>query len=296
MELWRSESASIAVQVQVCAPLGQLPAAAAVLERRLQRPHKWRSASASQRIMPARTSPALAVPSAVCKLPLRAWPCSRTRIAHCAIASDVTSPKAAGTCVRYRDKSCLDRRLAVTHLSSIVRWSGIDALVAKMQFTSASDAAIVGIYYGPSAICLGLPGGSLSREGSNRAYQLDVACVAASCARATSTSFDVLIKNVQGSGYSAHACPAGSYVQLGTVDGFPAGVRPSSGSLCALRCTRLPCARPLCCGCVQLDVADGFPAGVHLPDSLLTFLLCGAHHCAARLRCAGWHACCKLPA
>ena len=82
----------------------------------------------------------------------------------------------------------------------------------------------VGIYYGPQAICLGVPGGSLAREGTTRIYSTNVACVAAQC-KGSGDSLEVLIKDQDGDGYSAYDCPEGEFVELGSSEGFPSGVR-----------------------------------------------------------------------
>ena len=91
---------------------------------------------------------------------------------------------------------------------------------------SGSDPGMVGVHYGPSAICLGVPGGSLTRSSTPRVYSMSVACVAAEC-DATNSNLDILIVGADGSGYKAYACPEGGYLQLGESDGFPSGVRTS---------------------------------------------------------------------
>lgn len=93
----------------------------------------------------------------------------------------------------------------------------------------SADAADAGIYYGPSAICLGVPGGALTRGFAR--YSTSTICVAAECADG---GVVVLIRDATGSGAQRYPCPEGDFVDLGLSQAFAPGVR------CCLSLLSLP--------------------------------------------------------
>eukprot|EP00892_Ulva_mutabilis_P009928 jgi/Ulvmu1/7307/UM035_0096.1 len=89
-------------------------------------------------------------------------------------------------------------------------------MVTRMSGTSADN---VGVYYGPEAMCIGIPGGRLARAGWS--WSLTNACVASQCNEDGTLS--VLIKNLASNGFTTHACPEGENIDLSVVDGFQPG-------------------------------------------------------------------------
>lgn len=91
-------------------------------------------------------------------------------------------------------------------------------MLSRLSSTSATE---VGIYYGPQAICIGVPNGQLSR--GFRTWPIDDACVASRCEEDGSLS--VLIKEVSSDNFNPFPCPEGQVIELGVSDGFASDVR-----------------------------------------------------------------------
>jgi hypothetical protein len=91
-----------------------------------------------------------------------------------------------------------------------------------MQF-SGQDVTSIGIHYGPSSVCIGIPGGRLERVGTGRIFTLDITCMASTC---KSDGLYIVLKDVTGDKYSEFKCPAGGFVDLGASAGYPPGVCP----------------------------------------------------------------------
>ena len=91
----------------------------------------------------------------------------------------------------------------------------------RVQF-GADDVAEVGIHYGPSSICIGVPGGELRRIGRSSFYRAETACVASEC---RADGLYILIQDQGAETFSAFPCPAGGFAELGAEDGFMEGVR-----------------------------------------------------------------------
>jgi hypothetical protein len=127
------------------------------------------------------------------------------------------------------------------------------------QFEVA-DVSSIGVHYGPSSICIGVPGGTLTRNGADtkgRTWKANIACVASEC---HSDGVYLLIKDVSTANYTPHLCPDDGYLELGVDAGFPDGVRsqiclpiflsspftPATSSQCATgawRPRRMACPR-----------------------------------------------------
>jgi hypothetical protein len=91
----------------------------------------------------------------------------------------------------------------------------------QLQFSGA-DVTAVGIHYGPSSVCIGVPGGRLTRVGTGRIYTLDVTCMASTC---KPDGLYLLIKDLTGDEYTEYKCPPGGYVELVAAAGYEPGVR-----------------------------------------------------------------------
>jgi hypothetical protein len=90
---------------------------------------------------------------------------------------------------------------------------------------SSTSATQVGIYYGPDAMCIGVPSGRMSRfSGANlRTWSLDNACVAVQCKEDGKLS--VMIQKVTSSEWQEFDCPENGFVELGVGEGYSSDVR-----------------------------------------------------------------------
>lgn len=91
---------------------------------------------------------------------------------------------------------------------------------------SRPAAIAAGVHFGPSAICLGVPGGRFARRGVS-AWRLSETCFASRCADAETLL--VLIKDADGDGVKEYLCPEGEFLVLPVEDGFEEGVRARPG-------------------------------------------------------------------
>lgn len=103
------------------------------------------------------------------------------------------------------------------------------------QFGNAGGAAqpaalAAGVHFGPSAICLGVPGGRFARTGVS-AWRLSETCFASECD--DSGALTVLVRDAEGEGFSRYPCPKGEMITLPVEDGFEEGVR---AVCCVLHC------------------------------------------------------------
>eukprot|EP00892_Ulva_mutabilis_P009711 jgi/Ulvmu1/7111/UM034_0017.1 len=78
-------------------------------------------------------------------------------------------------------------------------------------------AIAAGIHFGPSAMCLGVPGGRFARRGV-AAWRLTETCFASRCDEAGALT--VLIKDADGDAFKEYPCPEGEFLVLPVEDGF----------------------------------------------------------------------------
>lgn len=98
-------------------------------------------------------------------------------------------------------------------------------VISNMAQRFGSGSAVnVGVFYGPTSICLGLPNGSLGRGQSSGSYSTKTACFAIECSGDGST-LTLLLPNAVGDSFVSYPCPAGGLVSLGPADGFADNVR-----------------------------------------------------------------------
>lgn len=110
-----------------------------------------------------------------------------------------------------------------------------------------SDVSTVGVHYGPSSICIGVPGGTLKRDiggGASRQWAMSIACVASEC---RADGVYLLIKDTTADSYTPHLCQDDGYLELGVEQSFPAGVRSRSRWQLLLVHSMCPCQVLLMC-------------------------------------------------
>lgn len=90
--------------------------------------------------------------------------------------------------------------------------------------SSQPAALAAGVHFGPSAICLGVPGGRFARRGV-AAWRLSETCFASQCD--DDGVLTVLVRDAAGDGFSEYPCPEGEMIALPVEDGFEEGVRAS---------------------------------------------------------------------
>lgn len=125
----------------------------------------------------------------------------------------------------YHEKSswCTDTALTDCHLLQPLNNGDCKNPANMLSRLSSTSATEVGIYYGPQAICIGVPNGQLSR--GFRTWPIDDACVASKCE--DDGSLSILIKEVASSEFNTIPCPEGQEITLGVSDGFAPDVRPT---------------------------------------------------------------------
>jgi hypothetical protein len=114
---------------------------------------------------------------------------------------------------------------------------------------SSASATEVGIYFGPQAICIGVPNGQLSR--GLRTWQIADACVASKCE--DDGTLSIRIKEMTSSEYKTFPCPEGEEITLSVSDGFAPDVRPTPPlqNVCSL--TFVPLGITRAYECAQSD-------------------------------------------
>ena len=141
----------------------------------------------------------------------------------------------------YNEKSswCTDTSLSDCHILQPLNNGDRKNPQNLISRLSSATATEVGFYYGPQAICIGVPNGELSR--GFRTWPIDDACVASRCE--DDGSLSVLIKEVASSDFKAFPCPEGQDISLGVTDGIAPDVRPL---------LRLPRSEHTCSGSVRI--------------------------------------------